>query len=195
MKRWLLANGLAVLAALGNAGCAAPVRLYVNPEADLTHYERVAVISFTNLSQQSFAGERVTRSFITELIMAGRYQVVEPVEFAVVATRMGIESDENGNFDPKRLAQAADSLHATGVIRGAVTEYGIQRLGQDEVAVLAFDAEMVDAATGDVVWRVSISRHGKSRFPVFGGGSTRTMGSLTQDACVEAVAQLKGKAL
>jgi TolB-like protein len=184
-----------MLAALALTGCAAPVRLYVNPQADLTRYERVAVIPFTNLSQQTYAGDRVTRSFITELIMAGRYQVVEPVEFGVVATRMNIEADENGNVDPKRLAQAADSLHATGIIRGAVTEYGIQRLGPDDVAVLAFDAEMIDAATGDVVWRVSISRRGKTRFPVIGGGATRTMGSLTEEACVEAVTRLKGRAL
>jgi hypothetical protein len=183
------------LATLALTGCAAPARLYVNPQADLAHYERVAVIPFANLSQQTFAGERVTRSFITELIMAGRYQVVEPVEFAVIATRMGIEADENGNLDPKRLAQAADSVHATGIIRGAVTEYGVQRLGPDDVAVLAFDAEMVDAATGDVVWRVSISRRGKGRIPVIGSGGTRSMGSLTQDACVEAVARLKGRAL
>ena len=195
MKYRPLASGLALLAALGLTGCAAPVRLYVNPQADLMHYERVAVIPFTNLSQQSFAGDRVTRSFITELIMAGRYQVIEPAEFAVIVTRMGIEGDENGNLDPHRLAQAADSLHATGIIRGAVTEYGIQRLGADDVPVLAFDAEMIDAATGDVVWRVSISRRGKSRIPMIGGGGTRTMGSLTQDASVEAVKQLKRRAL
>lgn len=191
----LPAHGWVVLAALASAGCAAPVRLYVNPEADLTHYERVAVIPFTNLTQQSFAGERVTRSFITEIIMAGRYKIVEPVELAVMVTRMGIEADENGNLDPRRLGQAADSLHATGIIRGAVTEYGMQRIGQDDVAVLAFDAEMVDAATGDVVWRVSISRRGKSRIPIIGSGGTRTLGSLTQEACASAVAQLKGKAL
>jgi TolB-like protein len=195
MKRWPPPHGWVVLALLALIGCAAPARLYVNPQADLTHYERVAVIPFANLSNQAFAGDRVTRSFITELIMAGRYQVVEPVEFAVVATRMGIEADENGNLDPKRLSQAADSVHATGIIRGAVTEYGIQHLGPDDVAVLAFDAEMIDAATGDVVWRVSISRRGKARIPVIGGGGTRSMGSLTQDACVEAVERLKGRAL
>ena len=184
-----------LLIALAGAGCAAPVRMYVNPEADLTHYERVAVLPFGNLSQQPFAGERVTRTFMTELIIAGRYQLVEPADFVTVLTRMGVEPDQSGNLDPKKLAEAADTLHATGIIRGAVNEYGFQRMGSDDVPVIAFDVEMVDAATGDIVWRVSINRHGKGRVPVLGGGGTRSFGSLTQEACVDAVSELKRKAL
>lgn len=181
--------------ALAGAGCAAPVRLYVNPQADLTHYERIAVLPFGNLSQQPFAGERVTQSFMTELIIAGHYQLVEPADFVTVLTRMGVEPDQSGNLDAKKLAEAADTLHVTGIIRGAVNEYGYQRMGQDDVPVVGFNVEMVDAATGDVVWRVSINRHGKGRMPVLGGGGTRSFGSLTQEACVEAVSELKRKAL
>jgi curli biogenesis system outer membrane secretion channel CsgG len=186
---------IATATALALAGCAAPVRLYVNPQADMTRYDRVAVMAFANLSQQPFAGDRVTRMFVTELILASRYQVVEPAEFGGLLYRMGFEPASDGNYEPRALVQAADSLHATGVIRGAVTEYGFQRFGQDDVPVIAFDVELRDAATGDVVWRVSISRRGKGRLSVFGSGGTRSFGSLTQEACVRAVLELKRKAL
>jgi TolB-like protein len=186
---------IVVVAVFASAGCAAPARLYVNPQADMTHYDRIAVLPFGNLSQQPFAGERVTRMFTTELIMASRYQIVEPADFVAVLNRMGVEPDQSGSLDPKKLAEAADSLHATGIIRGAVIEYGFQRFGQDDVPVLAFDVELVDAATGDAVWRVSISRRGKGRFPLFGSGGTRSFSSLTQEACIAAVAELKRKAL
>lgn len=186
---------MVIAAALASPGCAAPVRLYVNPQADMTHYERIAVLPFGNLSQQVFAGERVTRMFTTELIMADRYRIVEPADFVALLSRMGVEPDQSGGLDPKKLAEAADSLHATGIIRGAVSEYGFQRMGQDDVPVLAFDVELLDAATGDVVWRVSISRRGKGRLPLFGSGGTRSFSTLTQEACIEAVAELKRKAL
>jgi len=186
---------MVIAAALASPGCAAPVRLYVNPQADMTHYERIAVLPFGNLSQQVFAGERVTRMFTTELIMADRYRIVEPADFVTLLSRMGVEPDQSGGLDPKKLAEAADSLHATGIIRGAVSEYGFQRMGQDDVPVLAFDVELLDAATGDVVWRVSISRRGKGRLPLFGSGGTRSFSTLTQEACIEAVAELKRKAL
>jgi len=179
---------------LASAGCAAPVRLYVNPQADMAHYERIAVLPFGNLSAQSFAGERVTRMFTTELIIAEHYQVVEPADFVALLSRMGVEPDQSGGLDPKKLAEAADSLHATGIIRGVVIEHGFQRFGQDDVPVIAFDVELVDAATGDAVWRVSISRRGKGRLPMFGSGGTRSFSTLTQEACIEAVSEIKRKA-
>jgi hypothetical protein len=61
--------------------------------------------------------------------------------------------------------------------------------------VLSFDVEMVDAATSDVVWRVSISRRGQGRLPLTGGSGTRSFGTLTQEACMEAVSELKKGAL
>jgi curli biogenesis system outer membrane secretion channel CsgG len=186
---------MALIAALASAGCAAPVRLYVNPQADMTHYERIAVLPFGNLSQQPFGGERVTRMFTTELLLANRYQIVEPADFIALMNRMGVEADQSGALDPRQLAEVADSLHATGIIRGSVIQYEFQRFGSDDVPVLAFDVELLDAATGDPVWRVSISRRGKGRLPLFGSGGTRSFSTLTQEACIEAVAELKRKAL
>ena len=79
--------------------------------------------------------------------------------------------------------------------RGSVNEYDFQRMGQDEVPVISFDVELLDAATSDVVWRVSISRRGHGRLPLTGGSGTRSFGTLTQEACMEAVSELKKGAL
>jgi hypothetical protein len=187
---------VAAMALLALAGCtAAPVRLYLNPQADLTHYDKVAVVPFTNLTPQPLAADRVSRVFVTELILAGRYKVIEPAEFGGMLYRMGIEPSVQTGYDAASLARAADSLHVTGIIRGSVNEYDFQRIGQDEVPVLSFDVEMVDAATSDVVWRVSISRRGQGRLPLTGGSGTRSFGTLTQEACMEAVSELKKGAL
>jgi TolB-like protein len=183
-----MAAGLAI------AGCAAPARLYVNPQADMSYYRKVAVLSFTNLSQQSFAGERVTRAFITELVIADRFQVIEPADFRVELAKIGGEPDAEGKLDPAKLKESATRLEANGIIRGAVTEYSSQRVGQQDVPVVSFDAELIDVATGNVVWRVSVTRRGQGRIPVVGGASA-TFGRVTQQACEEAVRSLRGKAL
>ena len=62
---------IAVIVMLSGCAGSAP-RLYVNPEADMAYYKRVAVLPFQNLTPERFAGERLTRSFITELIIADR---------------------------------------------------------------------------------------------------------------------------
>lgn len=184
--------GLA-LAAL--AGCAAPSRLYVNPQADMSFYKKVAVLPFANLSQQSFAGDRVTRAFITELVIADRFQVIEPADFWLELSKIGGEPDVEGKYDPEKLKAAATKLEATGIIRGAVTEYATQRIGQEDVPVVSFDAELMDVATGNVVWRVSVTRRGRGRLALLGIAGSRSFGHVTQTACEDAIRTLRGKAL
>lgn len=85
-------------------------------------------------------------------------------------------------------------MGATGIIRGGVTEFQRLSSAQDEVPVLAFDAEMVDVNSNSVVWRVSENLKGKGRFPLVGGASTRSFGMLMQEACEDVVHQLQKKA-
>lgn len=195
--RWRGASRVAIAAAASVtllAGCAAPVRLFVNDQADMTYYRRIAVLPFTNLSPDRFAGDRVTRAFITELIIAKRFEVIEPAEFAASLEKVGGEPSVEGRYDPDKLKEAAAKAEATGIIRGAVTEYSTQRAGGDDFPAVSFDVELLDAATQKIVWRISINRRGHGRVPVLGGPGERTFGRLTQSACAEAVAHLRAKA-
>ncbi len=189
-------SGVALaLAWLGFASMAtAGPRLFVNHKADLSYYQRIAVVPFANLTSDMNAGERVTRAFLTELVIAERFQIVEPGEFHGMLDRIGGLPDAQGHADPKKLAEAATEAQATGLIRGAVTEYTIQRNGTDDIPVLTFDAEMIDVATQQTVWRITVSQRGRSRIPVLGGANHKSFGMVTQDACRQAVNALKKEA-
>lgn len=175
-------------------GCAAGPRLFVNHKADLSYYQRIAVVPFANLTNDANAGERVTRAFMTELVMAERFQIVEPGEFHGMLERIGGLPDAQGHADPKKLAEAATEAQATGLIRGAVTEYTVQRNGTDEVPVITFDVEMLDVATLQTVWRITVSGRGRGRLPVLGGPNHKSFGMVTQDACRDAVKALRKEA-
>jgi hypothetical protein len=174
--------------------CASTTRVYVNPEADMTFYKKVAILPFGTLSAEAMAGPRVTRAFITELIMTDRYQIVQPEEFRGVLSKISGLPGPDGLYDPAKLREAAAQISATGILRGAVTEYQMQRSGTGEVPILAFDVELIDVNTGDVAWRSSITKRGKSRVPLL-GSSVKTLGSLTQIACRELVGRLAKEAL
>jgi hypothetical protein len=174
--------------------CASGMRVYVNPDADLAFYKKIAVLPFGDVSGSSLAGSRVTRAFVTELIMTNRYQIVQPEEFVGALSRMRIYPVNGGTYDPAQLKDAATQIGLTGILRGTVTEYQMTRDGSGEVPVIGFDAELLDVGTGNVVWRSSISKRGKGRISILGGG-TRSLGRLTQDACSELVAGLKKAAL
>ncbi len=173
--------------------CAPVSRVYLNPDADMAFYTRIAVLPFTNLSSEGLAGPRVTRAFITSLIMTDRYQIVQPEEFRTALLKDNVMPETDGTYDLQKLKEVALRLGATGVLRGAVSEYTMQRTENGDIPVLSFDAELLDANTGNVVWRSSIAKRGKSRIPVL-GQSSRSLGRLTQDACDELVARLRGRA-
>jgi curli biogenesis system outer membrane secretion channel CsgG len=177
------------------AGCAPGIRLYANPDADMTAYRQLAFLPFTNLSAERFAAERIARALMTELIIAGRYRIVESAQTLAVLDELGVVvADPTRGPTPEKLKEAAARLGVQGYVRGAVTEYQIQRLGGEEAAVIAFDVEMIDAPTGTVVWRAAVSRRGRGRLPVLGGAGTRSFGRLTEQACREVVARLKASA-
>jgi curli biogenesis system outer membrane secretion channel CsgG len=181
---------LAMLLLAGPMGCAAPGRYYVNHEADMAYYKKVAVLPFANLTSDRYAGERVTRMFVTELIIADRFQVSDPGEVRAVLERTGGLPTLEGVYDPKKLKDAATEVGANGLIRGAVSEY--QMVGATSSAQrpsVAFDVEMVDVATGKTVWKASISERGKGRVPILGGG-TATLSRLTEEACREVVERI-----
>lgn len=180
--------------ALALGGCAAPSRLYVNPDADVSFYKKVAVIPLQNMTPDRFAGDRVTRALMTELMIARPFRLVEPIEVLDRLAAKNASPDASGHVDPARLKEALAGLEATGVIRGAVTEYEVRRTSSEELPLVTFDVEMIDLETQTVVWRVSISKRGHGHFPLLGVSGVRTLGALTQEACAETVARLKGKA-
>jgi TolB-like protein len=175
------------------AGCAAPGRLFVNHEADMAYYKKVAVLPFANLTNDRFAGERVTRMFVTELTIAERFQIADPGEIRSVLERTGGLPTYEGTYDPKKLKDAAVEVGANGLIRGAVSEYQMVGTTTSQHPSVAFDVEMVDVATGNVVWKASISKRGKARLPVVGGGAA-TLSRLTEDACRDVVRRVDHEA-
>ena len=185
--------GCALLLAALVAGCASPTRFYLNAEADMGFYQKVIVLPFANLTGDRFAGERVTRVFVTELVIIDRFRIVDPGEVRAILDRTGGLSAVDGSYDPKKLKDAAAEVGATGIIRGGVTEYQLLRSGSSEKPSIAFDAEMMDVATSTVVWRASIAKRGKSRVPIVGGGSP-TLSRLAEEACREVVAKLEREA-
>lgn len=195
IRQCFMRAAAAVAVAVVAGGCAAPLRMYVNRQADMTLYDRVVVVPFSNLSGDPYAGNRVTRAFTTELVIADRFQFVDPAALQGELERSGGLPDALGQIDPVKLRDAATRLNATAWIRGAVSEYTLVRTQTQEFPVVSFDVEMVDAASGNVVWRLSVTESGKGRLPVVGGSGERTFGRVTQEACQRAVQALKARAL
>jgi hypothetical protein len=174
--------------------CASGTRLYVNPEADMAYYKKIAVLPFANLSSDNLAAPRVTRAFVTELLMAARFQIVQPEDLVGALQRGGVYPAGDGTYEVAKLKDLAAQAGITGILRGAVSEYQMTRTEAGDTPQVAFDVELLDVATGQVAWRSSIVRRGRGRLPIVGSGS-RSLARLTQEACETLVVRLRKGAL
>ena len=193
-RRALLPALLLGALVLPGCGTGGGMRLFVNPKADMSFYKLVAVAPFGNLTSERFAGERISRAFVTELVIANRFHLVEDGQFRTALQRTNASLDAQGQYPSDKVMQTAKAMDVQGVIRGTVTDYQLQRFGSNESPVVSFDVEMIDVQSGETVWRGSITRHGKNPTPLIGGTSTDTLGRLVQQTCREIVERLSREA-
>lgn len=181
-----------VLLATSLGGCAAGHRLYVNPQADPGSYTRIAMVPFGNLTGERFAPERVARALESALLATDRYSIMGIGEFYPVLQGNGIDVNAL-SANPEKLKAATAAVGVTGVLRGTITEYKSQRVGQEEYPIVAFDAELIDGPTGTVVWRATMHARGRSSLSLLGLSGERSFAQVTDRVCQQAVASLRSK--
>ena len=147
---------VALFIALLTLGCAARrSTVFLHPDYDFGLVERVAVVNFENLSTEQGVASYATRLFITELLAAQAFDIVEPGETARILKEVG--QSKAGELDLVGLKRMADSLGVQAVIFGSVGEAS-QLSGRASTShVVSLDARMVDCATGTTVWSAAVS--------------------------------------
>ena len=170
--------------------CGGP-RMFVHPEADMSYYERLALIQFENLTANRAAGEKVTNAFLTELLITERYDIVEPGRVVKAAKEIGISSPiKAGELSADEIKELGESLGVEALIRGVVREYDMVRIGQTQYPLITQDVELLDVATGKTVWMISHTKKGAPNLPFISVGESFTLGNLLQELCRDIVSHI-----
>jgi len=104
------------MASLIASGCASTTTKYLHPNVDLGAIRRVAVLPFENLTQERTAAEKIHKIFLTELLSAEAFEVVEPGQVTKELRAARIESVEAlGPAGALEQAVARDGLAGDGV--------------------------------------------------------------------------------
>jgi len=170
------------------SACSGP-GAYVNPDADMGYYQRVGVAMFESLAEDSKAGQKLQRIFLTELLKHQDFELVPQGQFDKVETDVRTKQVLiwPAPLDSTGLAMIAQQTGAQGIIIGTVREFRMERVGQEEFPLVAFSLKLVDAPTGRVVWDVSIGERGGPKLPVFSFGETHTLSELATKLCRRAL--------
>lgn len=179
---------LLLLALVPLAGCSMGPTTFTHPDYNFAYVERVAVIPFENLSEDRGAAARMTRYFVTELLNAEVFDVVEPGEVTNAMVKVG--SVRAAEMTPEMIVDLGRDFSAQALFLGSVTESGTVRSGSTSESVVTLDVRLVETETGVVVWSTTVTRTGRGFWSGLFGTGGATMGEVSRQVAREAIDQL-----
>lgn len=146
------------LAAASCASTKMEPAVYMHPNADLSVYERVAVLPLENLTTERFAADRVRELLVVELSSKALFEVVESGEVNRVLRMKNLAgANEVG---PELIQQLGQELKVQALLTGSVIEFREQRTGNLNTPDVALSLKLLDVETGLVIWSVTDAHTG-----------------------------------
>jgi TolB-like protein len=142
----------------------------------LAAIQKVAVLPFETLAQESTSAEKVQKIFYLELLALEVFEVVEPGQ---VKKSLRGSTEALGPDDFQRLGK---ELGVDALFLGTVVDFAETRSGSTPAPEVTVQLRLVETATGATVWSTGESRSGASM-------STRLFG-VGGDSLTEAARQL-----
>lgn len=157
-------------------------RSFIHPDADFSFYQKVGLFPFKNQADDRLAGEKITEHFMTELLIRGELEVMDPGQFnAVVAQVAGTAVPVSMiELPPSQIANFANVAGIQGIFTGIVHDFKMVQLGGEQYPMISMTVKFIDALTGKVVWQNSVTATGGPNLPIVSIGEEFTLGQLSQ---------------
>ena len=158
--------------------------VFVHRDYNFNFVEKVAVVPFENLSNDQGASARITHLFITELLAADAFDIVEPGEVLVAISKLSLTRTDM--LSEEQAKQLGKELGVQGLILGAVNESsGLRSAGNNET-VVTLDVRMVETESAQTVWSATQTEGSKGFFSSLFGTSDKSQSEVARK-CVRKV--------
>ena len=196
---------LALVASMLMAGCSKP-HVYIHPSPGLDRINKIAVMSFDNLTKDDKAAEKVRNGFVIEILRTGSFNVMDIGEtdrllkaaglsYSVSPSQVfdtGVSSAAEGEAAAstplsKRIGNA---LGVQAIVVGSVEAYSVERISDQVSPEVSISTRLIDAETGIIIWGSTHTRRGSAGFPIFGWGKIISLSMLSQKVIQDMVNSL-----
>ena len=132
---------------------------FVSKETDISAIKRVAVLPFENFTTDVYAGEKMRRIVITELLSEG-VDVIEPGEVTRLLKDMEVRSLRSVGV--KEIKEIGKTLGVEAVMTGSVEAYGMSQGISVTYPEVTINLMLLDASSGSIIWSVRSTSGGAS---------------------------------
>ena len=141
-------------------GCATNTSTqYVRQNVDYKNIKRMAVLPFESLTNDEYAGEKIRKTVITELLSRG-VDVIEPGEVTRVLIDQKIKS--LSSVRTSDLQNMAKVLGVEAFMMGSVEAYDISKGISVTYPEVTINLRLVEASSGNIIWSVCQTSGGAS---------------------------------
>ena len=185
-------NRMAILFVLmlSAASCASSSRgpYYSNPNMDFQSIKTAAVMPFQNLTREQLAADRVRDVFSNMLLSTSEIYVMPPGEVSRGILITGIANPVIPS--PEEIIKLAAVIKVDVIITGSVKEYGEVRSGTSSANLISISLQMIEAATGKIIWSASTTKGGISMPDRLFGGGGEPMNDITEEAVEDIIEKI-----
>jgi TolB-like protein len=132
-------------------GCGGGPKYYTKPNFELNNIKRVAVLPFDNFTSDEYAGEKIRKPVITELLSRG-IDVIEPGEVTKVLRELKIKSLSFINITD--IQNLGKTLGVETVMMGSVEAFGISKGISVSYPEVSINLMLVEASSGNIIWSI-----------------------------------------
>jgi len=163
-------------------GCGMGPTVFLNRQYNFQFLEKVAVVPFDNVSDDQGAGARASRVFLSRLLAAESFDVVEPGEVSKALEKYG--TVRTSELSQEQIINLGKELKVQGIFLGSVTESSGMRSGGGTTNIVTLVIRLVETEKGTTIWSATNSA-GKKGFwaSVFGGGEKTQSEAIR--ACID----------
>jgi TolB-like protein len=165
-------------------GCGAGPKYYARPGVDLSGIKSIAVLPFDNFTSDEYAGEKIRRSVITELLLRG-IDVIEPGEVTRVLRELKVKS--LGSIKMADIQGIGKTLGAEAVMIGSVETFGISKGITVSYPEVSINLMLLETSSGNIIWSVSHTAGGASFWSRHFGSEGITLSETSRKVIKEAI--------
>lgn len=163
------------------AGCGP--KYYLQQNADVGSLRKIAVMPIENFTADEYAGEKIRRILLTELLSRG-VEVIEPGEITRLLKDMKVVS--LASLKVKEVQEIGSAAEASAVMMGSVEAYGVERGISVSYAEVTVNLRLIEVSSGNIVWSVRHSSGGPGfwtrHFGSEGMSLSETAGKVVREA-------------